>query len=81
MFIKFKYDTKEYNINLNSVVGIDCEYIDKWNAIKIKYSSQEGYLLRFETKEQVEKIMSIIFDKNYQNNTLLIFDKNSGLIE
>jgi len=87
MFIKFEYN-KDNSVTINKefIIGIECRNIeDKNNNIhELKfYLSSQLYpeTIYFKNKKSLENVYNLIFDKLYQNNTLIIFDSKNGIIE
>jgi len=84
MFIKFKNQKREQCINLDKVISIVLdEYNSNW-CIRIRTvfdGDSQGWIFRFISKMDAEQALDKIFRKEYQDNTLLIFDEKSGFIE
>lgn len=87
MFIKFEYNENDsVTINKEFIIGIECKNIeDEHNNVhELKfYLSGQQYpeTIYFKDKKSLEEVYNLIFDKLYQNNSLIIFDSKNGIIE
>ena len=85
MFIKFEKPDKDIYINKDHIVSMIVESHSVYWAIKFylvdNNTEYVSYLVVFETKEQAEKVLDGMFSKVYQDNTLIVFGKESGLRE
>lgn len=87
MFIKFEYNENDsVTINKEFIIGIECRNTeDEYNNVhELKfYSSGQQYpeTIYFKDKKSLEEVYNLIFDKLYQNNSLIIFDSKNGIIE
>lgn len=85
MFIKFEKPNKDIYINKDHIVSMTSESHGVYWAIKFNLidnnTEYPSYFMVFETKAQAEKALDAMFSKMYQDNTLIVFGKESGLVE
>ena len=85
MFIKFETPNKDIYINRDHIVCMTLESHGVYWAIRFylvdNNTEWPSYLMVFETKTQAETALDTLFRKEYQDNTLIVFGKESGLLE
>lgn len=87
MFIKFEYNKNtSTTINKECIIGIECRNVkDEHNNIhELRFflmSQQYPEVIYFKNKKSLEKAYDALFNKLYQDNTLIIFTKKDGIKE